>query len=177
MPFCSCLPVISVGVEDTSNAETLAMDSTRGEVWSFVMMGLAYSCRRVVLQRAARGDLACSLLGDNEPVRTTSGPTPCRSIREKFQVVALSVPLMKLAGPLVLTKVTSTRPYTGGITETRKAYQSFHSKSALVSRRQQTSACVVSTRHKKQMPWQMPWHFTSAVVTRHGRKQKVLSLV
>ena len=44
----------------------------------FVMRGLAHSCRGMVLQRAARGVLACSLLDDDEPVRTTRGPTPLR---------------------------------------------------------------------------------------------------
>ena len=78
MPLCSCLSIGSGVVEDTGNAETLAMDNTRGEVWKFVMRGLENSCRGMVLQRAVRGVLASSLLHGDAPVWMTRGPTPLR---------------------------------------------------------------------------------------------------
>ena len=97
MPSCSCLPVGSGVVEDTrenalenahpgsgvledTRENTLVMDGTREKVPPFVMRGLAHSCRCMVLQRDARGVLGCSLLEDDEPVRTKRGPTPQRRI-------------------------------------------------------------------------------------------------
>jgi hypothetical protein len=93
MPLCTCLPVGSGVVNDTrANAlenahpgsgvledtreNTLVMDGTRVKVSPFVMRGLAHSCLGMVLQRAERGVLHCSLLDDDEPVRTKRGPTP-----------------------------------------------------------------------------------------------------
>ena len=189
MPFCSCLPVISVVVEDTrANAETLAMDSMRGEVWSLVMRLLANSCRRMVLQRAARGVLACSLLGDDEPVRTTRGPTPLRrSIRATFRILFvlditcspswLHMDFLRTCGqgPLVLNhKVTSTRPKKKRHHELLgNGTKVSPSNSAPRQRRQQTSAWVVSMRNKKAMSG----HFTrchgiSQVHFIHGRGRR-----
>jgi hypothetical protein len=67
-------------VVEVTNTEALALDCTRGDAWSFVMRGLTHSCRGMVLQRAARGVLACSSLDDDGdgPVRTKRGPTPLR---------------------------------------------------------------------------------------------------
>ena len=97
MQLCTCVPVGSGVVEDTrenalenahpgsgvledTRENTLVMDGTRVKVPPFVMRGLAHSCRCVVLQRAARGVRGCSLVDDDEPVRTKSGPTPLRRI-------------------------------------------------------------------------------------------------
>jgi hypothetical protein len=75
--------IISRFVEDT----TLAVDSERGAFWSFGR-GLAHSCRGMVLKRAVRGVLASSLLHEDEPVRTTRGPTPLRRCIGAMRVYA-----------------------------------------------------------------------------------------
>ena len=64
------------GVLEDTRQNTLVMDGTRVKVSPFDMRGLAHSCLGMVLQRAERGVLDCSLLEDDEPVRTKRGPTP-----------------------------------------------------------------------------------------------------
>jgi len=93
MPLRTCLPAGSGVVDDTrenalenahpgsgvledTRENTLVMDGTRVRVSPFVMRGLAHSCLGMVLQRLERGVLDCSLLDDDEPVRTKRGPTP-----------------------------------------------------------------------------------------------------
>jgi hypothetical protein len=71
-------------VDTLSKCGWLLTHGTRSEstVWSITCCtclraaGLRLSIRDTVLQRAARGVLACSLLDHDEPVRTMSGPTP-----------------------------------------------------------------------------------------------------
>ena len=102
MQLCTCVPVGSGVVEDTrenalenahpgSGENTLVMDGTRVKVPPFVMRGFAHSCRCMVLQRAARGVLGCSLLDDDEPVRTKRGPTPLRRSIGAMSCLSLDV--------------------------------------------------------------------------------------
>jgi hypothetical protein len=76
------------GVLEDMRENTLVMDGTREKLPPFVMRVLAHSCRCTVLQRVARGVLGCSLLDDDEPVRTKRGPTPLRRIIGAMFVLA-----------------------------------------------------------------------------------------